>query len=62
MTEGLLPCWRCGKDGAQLYSMKKNYYIACSLCDTVSPLFTSSLNAAKYWNDTYWENKEVNHE
>ena len=62
MTEGLLPCWRCGKDGAQLCSMKKNYYITCSHCDTVSPLFKTSLKAAKYWNDTYLENKEVNHE
>lgn len=55
MTEGLLPCWRCNAQNAQLYTMKKRYYVACSNCPTISPLFTSSLAAAKSWNDTYLE-------
>lgn len=57
MTEGLLPCWRCGKEGAQLYSMKSKYYVACPFCDTISPLYKSSLAAAKSWNDMYLEQR-----
>ena len=57
MTEGLLPCWRCGNKDVQLYTMKSKFYIVCAQCDTVSPLFNSSLQAAKSWNDTYVEHR-----
>ena len=65
MTEGLLPCWRCGNKNLQMYMLKANYYVSCPECDTISPLFKASLLAAKYWNDMYLEHKyekEANHD
>ena len=62
MTEGLLPCWQCNAKNAQLCTMKKKYYVACSNCLTISPLFTSSLAAAKSWNDTYLEHMRTHKE
>ena len=55
MTEGLLPCWRCGNKDVQLYTMKSKFYVTCNQCDTISPLYTTSLAAVKSWNDVYLE-------
>ena len=60
MTEGLLPCWKCGIQNAQLYTMNRGYYIVCSHCNTISPIFKSSLAAAKSWNDAYLDHKKEN--
>lgn len=53
MAEGLLPCWRCGNKDIQLCSVKSKIYVMCAQCDTVSPLFNTTIAAAKSWNDTY---------
>ena len=57
MTEGLLPCWRCGNKNVQLCAMKSKFYVVCDQCDTVSPLYNSSIKAAQSWNDTYVEHR-----
>ena len=60
MTEGLLPCWRCGVQDAQMYYAKGKYHIICSHCKTASPFFKSSLAAAKFWNDDYLNHRKEN--
>ena len=62
MTEGLLPCWKCGIQNAQLYMMNHGYYIVCSHCKTASPFFKSSLAAAKSWNDDYLNHRTENND
>lgn len=57
MIKGVLPCWRCDSNNVQICHEKKKYYVACSQCPTISPIFTSPLAAAKAWNDTYLERK-----
>ncbi|MBQ4401702.1 MAG: hypothetical protein II832_06015 [Synergistaceae bacterium] len=58
MTEGLLPCWRCGNKDVQLCQVKAHYYVSCPECNTISPLFKASLLATKYWKDMYSEHKD----
>ena len=58
MAMRLLPCWKCGEEGSQLYVVKTKLYAACSFCPTVSPIFTSPLAAAKAWNDAYLEHRD----
>lgn len=59
MTEGLLPCSECGKEGAQLYNSEVGYFIKCPHCGCVSACFKSStaLRLITRWNEEYLKSK-----
>ena len=59
MTEGLLPCRECGKEGAQLYNSEVGYFIKCPHCGFVSECFKSSsvLWLVNSWNEDYMKSK-----
>ena len=57
MTEGLLPCWNCFKEGAQMYMARSEFYIICPHCRTITPHFKTSADAANWWNEKYMKQK-----
>lgn len=42
MTEGLLPCWKCFKEGAQMYTARSKFYITTSFVLIAAPLLRIS--------------------
>ena len=70
MTEGLLPCYTCDKEGAQMYQSKYGYYVQCPHCGQTEAGHSNiktSADMANWWNSQYlkspfWKNKSLSHE
>ena len=59
MSEGVLPCWCCFKEGAQMYVARGKFYINCPHCHIITPPFSTSAGVANWWNEKYLKCKEA---
>ncbi len=50
MTEGLLPCPKCGNQNAQMFDDGRHYYITCNSCHSTIYGGTASADTANFWN------------